>query len=139
MSNVYFPQPGASAALEFVVAIDDTAIALGSGDLPVLATPRVIAWLEAACVSALDIPDGKTSVGTRVEIEHFAASAVGSRVTVNATISYLDGRLIRFDVAAEQVGDRQVHDGEPVSTVTRLAHGSMTRVVVDRERFMARL
>jgi predicted thioesterase len=58
---------------------------------------------------------------------------------VNATISYLDGRLIRFDVAAEQMGDQQAHDGEPVSTVTRLAHGSMTRVVVDRERFMARL
>ena len=104
-----------------------------------LATPRVIAWLEAACVRALDISSGKTSVGTRVEIEHVAASAVGSRVTVNATISYLDGRLVRFDVVAEQVGDPQADEGEPVSTVTRLAHGSMTRVVVDRERFMARL
>ena len=135
MSIASEPQSGSSAGLEFVVTIDDTAMALGSGDMPVLATPRVIAWLEAACVSALDIPDGKTSVGTRVEIEHVAASAVGSRVSVKATISYLDGRLVRFDVVAEQSTEL----GDTDAAVTRIAHGSMTRVVVDRERFLARL
>ena len=121
-----------SAGLQFVVVDDDTAIALGSGDLPVLATPRLVAWCEAACVAGLDLTDTQTSVGTRVEVEHVGACVVGARVSVSATISYQDGRLIRFDVMAETAS------GDEVAPV-RLMQGSMTRVVVDRQRFMAKL
>ena len=70
---------------------------------------------------------GETSVGTRVALEHVAASLVGSTVEVSATVVHVDGRLVRFDVAA--VGA----DG------ALLGHGTVTRVVVDRERFMRRL
>jgi predicted thioesterase len=124
---------GLEAALSFDVSDDDTALALGSGDVPVLATPRLVAWLEAATVECLAavLDAGTTSVGTRVEVEHVAPSPVGAAVVARASVSYVDGRLVRFEVAAEHtVGGR---DPEVVAT------GRVTRVVVDRERFLARL
>ncbi len=141
MSRDDDPQSGASSALEFLVSHTDTAIALGSGDLPVLATPRVIAWCESACVQALELADTKTSVGTRVEMEHVSASVVGTAISVKAVVSYVDGRLVRFDVVAEQIADgpTDISVGDSANPVRRIAHGSMTRVIVDRERFMARL
>ena len=120
---------GESATLEFTVTEDDTAVALGSGSLEVLATPRMLAWCEAATCAAVDqdLPNERTSVGTRVQLEHVSASAVGAVVRVTATVAYVDGRLVRFQVAAEQDPDQLV------------AHGEVTRVVVDRDRFLARL
>jgi predicted thioesterase len=126
------PQSASSTSLHFAVGPDDTAIALGSGDLPVLATPRLIAWCESACVAVLQLTGDKTSVGTRVEVEHVGAASLESRIRVTATTSYQEGRLIRFDVVAEAFTDL---NPAPV----RLLHGTMTRVIVDRERFMARL
>ena len=123
---------GATATLEFTVSDDDTASALGSGDLPVLATPRLLAWAEAATCAAIaaDVDESRSSVGTRVQLDHVAASPVGASVTVTATATYVDGRLARFEVVAEHtVGD----------TTKVVGHGEVTRVVVDRERFLARL
>ena len=124
---------GAAATLEHLVTGADTAVALGSGDVPVLATPRLLAWLEAATVAALapSMPAGSTSVGTRVEVTHVAASPVGAHVRTSASVSYLDGRLVRLEVAAEH----RDADGAWVVVAT----GRVTRVVVDRERFLARL
>ena len=124
---------GLEAAVSFDVTDADTAMALGSGDVPVLATPRLLAWLEAASVACLAayVQPGSTSVGTRVEVEHVAASPVGARVVARASVSYVDGRLVRFEAAAEH----QVGDGPP----TVIATGRITRVVVDRDRFLARL
>ena len=70
---------GDSATLEFTVTDDDTALSLGSGNLEVLATPRLLAWCEAATCSAVEgaLADEQTSVGTRVQLEHVGASAVG--------------------------------------------------------------
>lgn len=117
------------ATLTFTVTGDDTAAAVGSGSLPVLGTPRLLAWCEAATCAAIDptLPPGSTSVGTRVELEHLAASAVGQEVEVTASASYVDGRLHRFTVAARNVGGKVVGTGE------------ITRVVVDAERFLSRL
>jgi fluoroacetyl-CoA thioesterase len=98
-----------TASVTHRVTVDDTALALGSGDLEVLATPRVLAWLEEATCAALDLPTGQTSVGTRVELEHLAASPV------------------RFQVAAQDAHG------------TLLASGEVRRVVVDRERFISRI
>jgi len=125
---------GLSADLTYVVSADDTAIALGSGDVPVLATPRLLAWLESATVAALDgvLTAGSTSVGTRVELEHKGASPIGATLTVHASVSHVDGRLVRFEVAAEQVPS-----GSTESLV--VATGRITRVVVDRQRFLAPL
>lgn len=117
------------ATLTFTVSDADTAAALGSGSLPVLATPRLLAWAEAATCAAIEptLPGGGTSVGTRVSLEHLAASPVGAQVEVTAESSYVDGRLHRFTVAARHL------DGKLVGT------GEVTRVVVDTERFLGRL
>jgi fluoroacetyl-CoA thioesterase len=123
-------ETGQSATLQFEVTESDTAAAVGSGDLPVLGTPRLLAWCEAAtCAAVADSLDASSSsVGTRVAIEHLAASPVGERVEVTASIAYVDGRLVRFSVAASHVAD-----GKVVGT------GEVTRVVVDRDRFLARV
>ena len=123
---------GLESAVSFDVTDADTAMALGSGDVPVLATPRLIAWLEAATVACLasSLEPTATSVGTRVEVEHLAASPVGSTVVARASVSYVDGRLVRFEVAAEH----GVGDAAPVVVAT----GRITRVIVDRARFLSR-
>jgi predicted thioesterase len=117
---------GRTATRELVVSEADTAIAVGSGSLPVLGTPVLLAWCEAATCAALDLPEGQTSVGTRVSLEHLAASPVGAAVSVTASVSYADGRLVRFAVEA-RMGDKLVGTGE------------ITRVIVDAERFLSRL
>jgi predicted thioesterase len=120
-----------SATLAFTVTEDDTALSVGSGSLPVLGTPRLLAWCEAATCAALEptLPEGSTSVGTRISLEHLAASPVGQQVEVSASTTYVEGRLHRFTVAARHLGG----DGKVV------ASGEVTRVVVDAGRFMDRL
>lgn len=119
------------ATLTFTVTDDDTAAAVGSGSLPVLGTPRLLAWCEAATCAAVEpaLADGETSVGTRVSLEHLAPSRVGQEVEVTASSSYVDGRLHRFTVAARHLGG----NGKVIGT------GEVTRVVVDGERFLSRL
>jgi predicted thioesterase len=118
------------ASLTFTVVEADTALAVGSGTLSVLGTPRLLAWCEAATCAALEpvLAEGQTSVGTRIELEHRAASPVGAKVDVTASEVYADGRLRRFTVAA-----RHAQDGKVVAT------GEVTRVVVDAARFLSRL
>jgi fluoroacetyl-CoA thioesterase len=118
------------ATLGFTVTEADTAAAVGSGSLPVLGTPRLLAWCEAATCAAIEsaLADGETSVGTRVQLEHLAASPVGAELEVTATTAYVDGRLHRFSVAARHTADGRV-----------VASGEVTRVVVDAERFVARI
>ena len=118
------------ATLRFEVTDADTATALGSGSLPVLGTPRLLAWCEAATCAALApaLSDGQTSVGTRVILEHSRASRVGSHLDVTATEVFEDGRLHRFSVLAREA------DGGPV-----VGTGEVTRVVVDAQRFLSRL
>jgi len=120
-----------AATLTFTVTDADTAQAVGSGSLPVLGTPRLLAWCEAATCAAVApaLKNGETSVGTRVSLEHLAASPVGQEVEVTASSSYVDGRLHRFAVAARHVGG----NGKVIGT------GEVTRVVVDSERFLSRL
>ena len=122
-----------SSTLAFTVTDDDTAAAVGSGSLPVLGTPRVLAWCEAATCAAIDptLDAGSTSVGTRITLEHLGASPVGQLVEVSASTSYVDGRLHRFTVAVR-------HAGGP-SPGKIVASGEVTRVVVDTEKFLSRL
>jgi predicted thioesterase len=120
-------QPGLSARVELTVTDADTAQALGSGDVPVLATPRVLALAEAATVAALAgrLDAGQTTVGTHVEVDHLAATAVGRRVTVLAILAKVDGRRLLFDIV--------VRDGDEL-----VAEGRVERVMVDRQRFLAK-
>ena len=121
---------GLRAELKMVVDGADTALAMGSGDLEVLATPRLVAWAEAATCAALadalDLP--QTTVGTRVEFEHLEGISIHQQVKVTAQLVHVEGRVLRFDVTAQNVSDG-----------TLLAQGALTRVVVSRDRFMQRL
>jgi predicted thioesterase len=116
---------GLTANPDLVVTAQDTAVALGSGDVPVLGTPRVVALAEAATVAAVAsvLPDGRTTVGTRVEVRHEAPTPLGRRVEAVAILVGVDGRRLTFDVT--------VRDGETV-----LATAVVERVVVDRDRFL---
>jgi predicted thioesterase len=119
--------PGLSARVELTVTEADTAQAVGSGDVPVLGTPRVVALAEAATVAATAavLPPGRTTVGLRVELDHRAPTPVGRTVVARATLTEVDGRRLRFEVT---VGD----GGETV------ASGRVDRVLVDRQRFVER-
>ena len=120
---------GLHARVEHDVTAQDTAIALGSGDIDVLATPRLLAWCEAATVAALApaVPPERTSVGTRIEIEHLLPTPVGGHVLAEAVVVHADGRSVRCHVRAEDAQGRLV------------ATGTVTRVVVDRDRFAGRV
>lgn len=125
--------PSAEAALRFTVTDADTAAAVGSGSLPVLGTPRLLGWCEAATCAAIDpvLAPEETTVGTRVQLEHLAPSAVGQEVEVTARLAYADGRLRRFSVAARNIG--------PDGPGKLVGSGEVTRVIVDAERFLGRL
>ena len=118
-----------SATLHFTVGDEDTALAVGSGSLPVLGTPRLLAWMEAATCAAVaaELAEGRTTVGSRVHLEHTAATGVGDTVTVSAGLQHRDGRLLRFEVVAED------------SRGALVGRGEITRVVVDVDRFLGRL
>ena len=114
-----------TASVELVVGDEDTAIALGSGTVAVLGTPRVVALVEAAAVAAVAsaLEPGKTTVGTRIELDHLVPSALGDRVTAHADLTAVDGRRITFSVHAVAA------DGQVV------ARGIHNRAVVDEAKF----
>jgi predicted thioesterase len=106
----------------------DTAAAVGSGDVPVLATPRLIAWMEAATVEAAAgfLRAGQTTVGTAIRIEHRRATPVGGTVDILVTSpNDVGGRRLTFVVQALDDAQRVVGAGE------------IDRVIVDRARFLA--
>ena len=107
------------SVLLFTVTDSDTAVAVGSGSLPVLGTPRLLAWCEAATCAEIEpaLAEGETSVGTRIQLEHLVASPLGAEVEVTATTAYVDGRLHRFSVAAQHSSDGRFHFQTP-----QLAH-----------------
>ena len=119
---------GLTGSLDVTVSEQDTAHALGSGSLPVLGTPRLLAWCEAATCAALAgvLSEQETSVGTRVQVEHLGPSAVGRALHVEASVMHVEGRLVRFTVAATDAGKL-------------VGSGEVTRVVVDAERFLSRV
>lgn len=113
------------ARVELTVTDADTAQALGSGDVPVLGTPRVLALVEAATVAATAarIEPGLTTVGTRAELDHRAATPVGRTVVAEVTLAKVDGRRLLFEAV--------VRDGDTVA-----AEGRIERMLVDRHRFL---
>jgi predicted thioesterase len=108
----------------------DTAIALGSGDVPVLATPRLIAWLEAetTTVAAPLLAAGQTTVGSAIRVRHLRATLVGGSVELAADApERVSERNLTFSVRALDGNGKLVADGE------------IDRVIVNREQFLARL
>ena len=105
-----------------------TAIAMGSGDMPVLATPAMMALMENAAMLAIAeaLPEGCTSVGGHIESSHLRPSKIGETVTAIAEVTKVDGKKVEFKVAA--------YSGD-----TLLGEGTHRRFVVDKERFMSKL
>lgn len=114
--------------MTLVVDEGDTAIAFGSGDVPALATPRVLALAEEAAVAALggELGEGKTSVGVHAELRHVKATPLGGAVTAHAVVIGVDGSGVTFEFS--------VLEGEEL-----VAYGTHKRVIVDRDRFTAGL
>ena len=117
---------GKRADISFTVAAVDTAEALGSGDLPVLATPRAIAWVEAAsCAAVGDVLDpDQTTVGTHVEIDHLLPTWVGAVVIADAMVAEVSGSRLRFQVRLMDAEQRV------------LLAGSVDRAIVNRDKFV---
>lgn len=117
-------EPGRTATRRLTVAREHTAIEVGSGEVPVLATPTMLAVAEGACVDCVadGLDDGATSVGTWAEIVHRQPSPVGSEVEWRAELTEVDGSRLRFEVTVTQDGDE----------VARVSH---RRAVVARDRF----
>jgi predicted thioesterase len=105
-----------------------TAMQMGSGDLPVFATPAMMALMENAAMMAVanELPEGCTTVGGHIESSHLRPSKVGEKVSAVAEVTKVDGKKIEFKVAA--------YSGE-----TLLGEGTHLRSVVDKEKFISKL
>lgn len=118
-------ETGLRGEARLVVTDADTAIAHGSGSVPVLSTPRIVALSEQAAIAAIAdrLPPGVTTVGMRVQIDHLRPTAVGHEVSAEAVLKIVEGRRLTFTVS---VGDER----------GLVAAGKVTRVIIDIERFM---
>lgn len=116
---------GLTGQVELSVTDADTARALGSGDVDVLATPRVVALCEQATVEAIrpKLGPGQTSVGFRVEITHLVPVLVGRTVVATAALERVEGKRLTFNVSV-------------TDTCGLVAAGRVTRVLVDRAAFL---
>src|SRR5215468_7962191 len=121
-------KPGLTGSAELLVAVEHTAPSIGSGLVPVLATPVMINVIEAAALSAVEhlLPAGHQSLGIHLDVRHFAATPIGMRVRATAELVGIDGRTLTFRVEARD-------DKEPIGD------GSHQRVVVNVARFDARV
>ena len=117
--------PGITNEKSVAVTLANTALAMGSGTLRVFATPAMIALCEGCCAESVEdlLDDGMTSVGTKVEIEHLAASPLGASILCKSRLVAVDGRKLDFEV--------EVYDN-----VGLIGKGEHTRFIVDAERFV---
>ena len=111
-----------------VVDNTNTAVALGSGDMEVFATPAMVALMENAAMNAVapHLETGQTTVGIEISTTHIKASALGATITATATLTAIEGRKLTFAVTAL--------DGDNI-----IGEGTHTRFIVDRERFLAKV
>lgn len=129
-------EPGLRAFVRIVVAETDTAVAMGSGDVPVLGTPRLLALAEAAAVRAIgpSLEPGQTSVGTSAVMEHNRPSPLGAVVVVEAELTEVDGRrlVLRF------MARHKRPPGSPDDHDVVIGAGTLERVIVHRDQFVSR-
>jgi fluoroacetyl-CoA thioesterase len=122
------PATGVRGVATAKVTAENTALALGSGDVPVFGTPALVALMEQAAVQALAgaLEPGETTVGTWLEIAHLAATPVGAAVRAEAELVAVEGRKLTFTVVA--FDDRQ-----------KIGEGRHQRMRVARDRFLGKL
>ncbi len=121
-------KPGLTGSAEIVVGTRDTAPHVGSGKIGVLATPIMVNLMEAAALQAVErfMPAGFQTVGTRLDVRHFAATPVGMKVRARADLVRVDGRTLTFRLQADD-------DREPIG------EGVHERLIINVERFDARM
>jgi predicted thioesterase len=121
-------QPGMKGSAQLLVGIEHTAPKVGSGLVPVLATPVMINLIEAAALDAVErlLPDGHQSLGTRLDVRHFAATPIGMKVRASAELIKVEGRTLLFRVGAQD-------EKEPIGD------GTHERVIVNVTRFDQRV
>ena len=119
---------GLTHTSNLVVADGNTAIALGSGDMPVLATPAMMALMENAAMLAVasELEDGETTVGGHIESSHLRPTPVGTEVAATATLEKIDGRKLYYKIVVSQ--------GETI-----IGEGTHLRFIVNREKFLSKL
>ena len=115
---------GKSFTLKTVVTEENTAIALGSGDAPVFATPMMVALMEGAAAQCVqpELAEGKTTVGGQINVSHIAATPIGMEVEATATVTAVEGKKITFSVEARDA-------------CGTIGQGEHLRFVVDQQRF----
>ena len=120
-------ETGMRGDAKLMVTEADTALALGSGIVEVLGSPRLVALCEEACCNAIinALGEGITSVGMRIQFDHLQPTPVGAEVVAEAVLEKIDGRRLKLTVSASDPGGL-------------VAAGKITRVMVDLDRFMSK-
>ena len=110
------------------VTENNTALTMGSGDMPVFATPSLVALMENAAMKAVapHLPDGSTTVGGFIETSHLAPSAIGATIEATATLTEVKGRKLSFTIETTE-GDKLVGKATHI------------RFIVEREKFLGNL
>ena len=121
-------ETGQKHTSELMVTEEVTAVKIGSGDMPVLATPAMLALMENAAMLAVAdcMADGETTVGGHIESSHLKPSKIGDKITATAEVTKVDGKKIEFKVSA--------HCNDVL-----LGEGTHLRFIVDRNRFIEKL
>jgi predicted thioesterase len=120
-------EPGAKARVEMTVEYKDTAKAVASGLAEVFATPSMIALMENAAYTAVQplLPEGMSTVGTRIDAKHIAATPVGLKVWAEAVLVDVDRRKLTFDIEAYDEAEK-------------IGEARHERFVIDEEKFLSR-
>ena len=131
MKSIELPEelkPGLTGAAEIVVGTRDTAPHVGSGKIGVLATPIMVNLMEAAALQAVErlLPPGYQTVGTHLDVKHFAATPVGLRPHPEARLIKVNGRTLTFRIQATD-------EREPIG------EGDHERLIINVERFDQRM
>ena len=121
-------ETGLTYTSRLTVGNENTAIALGSGDMPVLATPAMMALMENAAMLAVApaLEEGDTTVGGHIESSHLRPTPVGAEVSATATLEKVEGRKLYFKIIANQ--------GDVV-----IGEGTHLRFIVSREKFLSKI
>ncbi len=116
---------GLKGFAETLVTEENTAAAMGSGLLPVFATPAMLALMEQAAASSVQplLPEGQGTVGTRLSVSHLAATPIGLTVRAESELIAVDRRMLRFSVRA-WAGEELIGEGEH------------ERFIIDNARFL---
>lgn len=127
-NDLFMIETGLTHTSEVVVGYSTTAIAVGSGDMPVFATPAMMALMENAAMLAVKdhLPEGCTTVGGHIASSHLRPTKMGDTVKATAEVVKVDGKKISFKVTA-YADDQLIGEGEHL------------RFVVDTEKFLSRL